>query len=215
MGGCLRSLGCLVLIAVVSLGGWITRDRWLPALTGSSREAPTLTFDAVTSERRATSRRVVQSLGKSTGPVFANLTAAEALALVLGDARTELPAFVGELEGAVQGDRLVVRSSIDPSALRGIEALGPIAALLDTRSRVTLAGTLEVVESGQGAFVVQDVRVNDLIVPGPAIAPLLRQIDRRPRQPGAPERAITFTLPAHVADLRVAKGRVTLYKNVP
>jgi len=215
MGGCLRSLGCLVLVAILALGGWITRDRWLPALTGSPRDEATLTFEPVTAERRARSRSVVQSLGTSTGPVFANVTAAEALALVLGDARSGVPAFVGPLEGAVEGDRLIVRSSLDPSALRGIEALGPIAALLDSRPRVTLAGTLELLAPGEGAFIVQDARVNDLIVPAPAIAPLLRQLDRRPRPAGAPERAITFSLPAHVADLRVAKGRVTLYKHVP
>jgi hypothetical protein len=215
MGGCLRSLGCLVLLVILAIGGWITRDRWWPALTGASPEVSTVTFDAVTAERRTRSRSVVQSLAKSSGPVFANLTAAEALALVLGDARSGVPAFVGPLEGAVQGDRLLVRSTVDPSALRGIEALKPIVALLDSRPRVTLGGTLEVVEPGQGAFVVRDVRVNDLIVPAPAIAPLLRQLDRRPRPSGAPDRAITFPLPAHVADLRVAKGRVTLYKNVP
>lgn len=215
MSGCLRSVGCLTLLVLLALGGWVSRARWLPAVTGEAPPASTLTFDEVTTERRARGRRVVQSLGKGSGPVFANLTAAEALALLLGDAQGDLPAFVGPLAGAVDGDRLLLRTTVDPAALRGIEALGPIAALLDARARITLAGTLEVLEPGVGAYVVRDVRVNDLIVPSPAIAPLLRQLDRRTPAPGAPDRAITFALPAHVADLRVAKGRVTLYKNVP
>ncbi len=214
MSGCLRSIGCLTLLAVLAVGGWITRERWLPAVPGA-RPAPKIAYDSVTEARRERGREVIASLGQKTGPVFANLTAAEASALVLTDAKRRLPAFVGEVEAAVVGDRLVLRSSLDPAELQGIDALGPVAGMLQSRQQVTLAGTLEIARPGHALFVVQQVHVNDLDVPSPAIAALVRQIDRRTRSQGTPDRAIAFDVPAYIGDVRVAKGRVTVYKSVP
>ena len=214
MFGCLRSIGCLAVVAVAAVGGYVTHDRWLPAITGE-RSVSTVPFDPVTDERRERGRSVVQSLGAKSGPVFANLTAAEATSMVLTDARQRLPAFIGRAEAAVVGDRLLLRTVLDPAELRGIDALGPLAAMLQSRQHVTLAGTLEIAHPGRALFVVQDVRVNDLVVPSPAIAALVRQLDRRPRPAGEPDRAIGFDLPPYVADVRVGKGRVTLYRAVP
>lgn len=214
MFGCLRSLGCLTLVALLAAGGYVTRDRWLPVITGT-RPAVVGDFDKVTEERRSRATKVVESLGKKSGPVFANLTAAEASSLVLVDARRRLPAFSSDVDAAVSGDRLLLRTTLDPAELRGIDALGPIAALLESRQRVTLSGTLDVAKPGRGLFIVQDLRVNDLAVPTAAIATLIRQVDRRDRPSNEPSRAIAFPLPPSVGDVRVGKGRVTLYKTVP
>lgn len=214
MFGCLRSLGCLTLVALLAAGGYVTRDRWLPAISGT-RPAVVGDFDKVTDDRRSRATKVVESLGKKSGPVFANLTAAEASSLVLVDARRRLPAFSSDVDAAVSGDRLLLRTTLDPAELRGIDALGPIASLLESRQRVTLAGTLDIAKPGRGLFIVQDVRVNDLAVPTPAIAALIRQLDRRDRPSNEPARAIAFPLPTSVGDVRVGKGRVTLYKTVP
>jgi hypothetical protein len=208
MFGCLRSLGCLTLVALLAAGGYVTRDRWLPAITGTP-PAVVGDFDKVTDDRRSRATKVVESLGKKSGPVFANLTAAEASSLVLVDARRRLPAFSSDVDAAVSGDRLLLRTTLDPAELRGIDALGPIASLLESRQRVTLAGTLDVAKPGRGLFIVQD-----LAVPTPAIAALIRQIDRRDRPSNEPSRAIAFPLPPSVGDVRVGKGRVTLYKTV-
>lgn len=213
MSGCLRSVGCLTLLCILAVAGWITRARWLPEVTGR-RPAPTIAFDPVTEARRARGRSAITSLGQKSGPVFANLTAAEASALVLTDAKRRLPAFVDQVEAAVVGDRLVLRSTLDPAELRGIDKLGPLASMLQSRQEVTLSGTLEIAHAGQALYVVQQVHVNDLDVPSPVVASLVRQIDRRTREAGTPDRAIAFEIPPYVGDIRVAKGRVTLYKSV-
>ncbi|MCC6929217.1 MAG: hypothetical protein IT359_09530 [Gemmatimonadaceae bacterium] len=214
MFGCLRTVGCLTLVAVVGVGGWITRDRWLPIVTGE-RPAAVGDFDRISDDRRERARNVVESLGRKSGPVFANLTAAEAASLVLVDARRRLPAMSRDVEASVQGDRLVLRTTLDPAEFRGIDALGPIASYLESRQRVSLAGTIEVAEPGRALFTVRDVRINEIIVPSPVLSALVRQIDRRDRADGTPPRAIAFPLPRSVGDVRVGKGRVTLYKNVP
>jgi hypothetical protein len=214
MMGCLRTVGCLTLLAAGAVGAWVTKDRWLPALTGEPR-AVDVAYDPVTPARGERARTALRAMEQRTGPVFANLTAAEALALLLAERQARLPALEGAVEAAVVGDRLLMRAVVDPSALRGIAALGPLASMLESRARVTLAGTLDVHEPGTGLFVVREVRLNDLPVPGPALASLVRQLDRRPAPVGAPARAIAFPLPRSVGDVRVGKGRVTLYKRVP
>lgn len=214
MFGCLRTVGCLTLILALVIGGALTRHRWLPAITGE-RAVSTATFDPVTEERRERGRRQLEALGRKSGPVFTNLTAAEASALVLSDQATRIPAIIGGVEAAVVGDRLVLRTMLDPAQLKGIDALGPVGKLLQSRQRVLLEGTLEVAEPGRALFVVEDVRVNELSVPSPAIGSLVRQLDRRTVDPGDPPRAIGFAVPSYVGDVRVGKGRVTLYKVVP
>ncbi|MBK6489303.1 MAG: hypothetical protein IPF98_21170 [Gemmatimonadetes bacterium] len=214
MSGCLRSVGCLVVLLALAVGAWVTRDRWRHAIPGAAPVVD-VAFTPLTEARRAAGRAQVESLGQRSGPVFATLTAAEASALVLTDARRRLPAFVGQVEAAVVGDRLVLRSALDPAELSGMDALGPLASLVQSRQRVTLAGTLDIAEPGRALFTVQDVRVNELAVPSPAIAALVRQLDRRARGAGTPDRAISFEVPPYIGDVRVSKGRVTLYKSVP
>lgn len=213
MSGCLRSIGCLTLLAILAVGGWITRARWMPAVT-AGHPTPAIDYDRVTEAQRERGRVAIRSLGAKSGPVFTNLTAAEVSALVLTDARTRLPAFVGDVEAAVVGDRLVLRSSLDPAELKGIDALGPIASRLQSRQQVTLSGTLDIASPGHAEYVVQQVHVNDLEVPSPVISALVHQIDRRTRQPGTSDRAIAFDVPSYVGDIRVGKGRVTLYKSI-
>lgn len=214
MSGCLRSVGCLVVLLALALGAWVTRDRWRQAIPGATPVVD-VSYTPVTEARRAAGRALVESLGQRSGPVFINLTAAEVSALVLANAKQRLPAFAGQVEAAVVGDRLVLRSALDPAELRGIDALGPLAGLLQSRQRVTLAGTLDIAAPGRALFTVQDVRVNDLAIPSPAIAALVRQLDRRDHSAGTPDRAIGFDVPSYIGDVRVAKGRVTLYKTVP
>lgn len=214
MFGCFRTIGCLALVVLLVLAGVITRDRWLPLITGE-RAISSATFDPVTDDRRERGRRALESLGRKSGPVFTNLTAAEASALVLTNHERRLPAISGRVEAAVIGDRLVLRTALDPAELKGIDALGPVGKMLQSRQRVSLEGTLEVAEPGRALFVVQEVHVNELSVPSPAIAALVRQLDRGTVVAGDPSRAIGFAIPPYVGDVRVGKGRVTLYKVVP
>ena len=213
MFGCFRAVGCLVVAAAVGVGAYATRDAWLPAVTGRPSAPPPL-FERITEDRRNHARTAVASLERSSGPVFINLSAAEVAALVLAQAGTRLPAIVDRGEAAVQGDQLTVRAMIDLSEFRGIAALGPLGALLDARQRVALTGGLEIIEPGRAQFLVNEVRVGDLLVPPQAIPPLIAQLDRAPRRRGVAANGIPFPVPPFVGDVRVGKGRVTLYKSV-
>jgi hypothetical protein len=214
MSGCLRSIGCLVVLVVLGGVGWFSRDVWLPRVTGEPRTTSTLTWEPVSTARGERARRAVDSLARRTGPVFVSLSGAEVASLLLAEAERRYPALVEDADATVVGDRIRVRATADLSQLRGLDGLGPLGAVLDSRQRVELAGSVEVLEAGVAQLVVQDARIGDIQVPRPLIPRLVRQLDRGARPPSAAANALVFPLPPHVGDLRIARGRVTLYKTV-
>lgn len=215
MFGCFRSLGCLLLALVLIAVAFLSRDAWLPRVTGERSAAATeVTWEPITPEREARARRSVASLSRRSGPVFVNLTAAELSALVMAEADRRFPALVEQGVAAIEGERLLVRATADLSQLRGLDALGPLGAVLGSRQRIALSGTVDVLAPGVAQFVVGEVKLGDLRVPRNMIPRLVSQLDRGERPPSAAPDALVFAVPAYVGDVRVAKGRVTLYKNV-
>ena len=67
----------------------------------------------------------VQSLGRQSGPVFANLTPAEAASYIFTVVAKQLPPSAKNAEAAVIGDRLYVRSEVDLKDFGGAKSLGP------------------------------------------------------------------------------------------
>lgn len=213
MSGCFRSIGCLVVFLALALVAFFTRDAWLPRVTGARPDSG-IAWERVTEEQRAEARRAVESLSRRTGPVFANLTAAEASSLVLGELRSRYPAVVGAGEAAIVEDALTLRAEVDLSQLKGLDPLGPLAGVLDSRQRVALTGEIDVLAPGTAQFRVREVKIGDVRVPRPMIPRLIAQLDRSSRPPAAAADALVFPIPAYVGDVRIAKGQVTLYKSV-
>lgn len=214
MFGCVRAVGCLTLAALTAGGAFVTRDLWLPRLTGRPTAEAMREYEQVTTAQSTGARRAVESLGERSGPVFANLTAAEVSSLVLADAEKAAPGSIRDGEAAVVGDRLALRATVDVGSLKGVEALGPLASMIEGRQRVSFSGTLDVVAPGLAQFIVEQARVGDFIIPSPIIPALIAQIDRRSRPAGVAPGGIPFTIPPYVGDIRVGKGRVTFYRNV-
>jgi hypothetical protein len=61
---------------------------------------------------------------------------------------------------------------------------------------------------------VETARIGDLPIPQAMIPKLLARVSRAEREAGVAPNGVPFDVPAYVADVRVARGRVTLYKNV-
>ncbi len=214
MFGCFRTVGCLVVAAVVAVGAYVSRDLWLPRLTGERPDAH-VSWERVTDGRAERALSEVRSLGSERGPVFTTLTAAEVSAMVLAEAERRYPGAVQGAEAAVEDDRLKVRATVDLSQLKGLTGLGPLESLLgDSRQTVELTGTLDVVRAGLAQFRVKEVKLGELIVPPQAIPQVVSRLGRSDRDPGVAADGIQFPLPAYVGDVRVAKGKITLYKTV-
>ena len=104
-----------------------------------------------------------------------------------------------------------VRAVVKTSELKG---LGSIAGILGDREHVELSGTLHVVKPGLGEFQVEDAKVRGLSIPHGMISSLIDRFDKGPRRDGVSPDALPLPLPPYVGDIRVANGKITLYKNV-
>src|ERR671921_464390 len=114
--GCFARLGCLVMLALLAVGGWLTRDRWLHRITGNDR------------------------------------------------------------------------------------------------ARLQLGGSFRVIRPGLSEFEVREIKLRDFNVPRGAIPRLVQQISRGNHPEGVAPNALAVTTPRSLADVRIANGRVTLYK---
>lgn len=212
MFGCLRRLGCLVILAIAAGGAyywWTTHVK--PAAAPAAAAAGV--WRRVTPADAPTAARAVDSLRMARGKVFANLTPAEAVAYLIQASARQLPETASDVSAMISGDELHVRAVMSVGDMGGTQVLGPLASMLSARDTVQLAGTVDLLRPGMAQFHVKEVRLRSLNVPQPVIPRIVSQI-RRDSPPGIAGDALALPLPSYIGDVRIANGKVTLYKNV-
>jgi len=212
--GCIARIGCLIVLVCLAIGAWITRDRWMHKITG--RPAVTSTapgWEPLTPTAGAAGKRKLDDLAKASGPVFTNLTASEVASYVFQTVARTLPASADSAEAAVIGDALFVRAVVPVRDIAGSGVLGPLAGLLNDRERLQLGGAFHVIRPGLSEFEVREIKLRDFKVPTGAIPRLLQQLSHGNRPDGVAPNALAVTTPPSLADVRIANGKVTLYKS--
>lgn len=209
MFGCLRRIGCLILLLLAAGGAYY----WWMVRTTSGSSAAAGVWRPVTPGDAAAGARAVEALRAPGGKVFANLTPAEAVAYLVQETGRELPSSATGVQAMASGDQLHVRAVISLDQLGGTKALGPLASMLGNRDTVELAGRVELLRPGMAQMHITKVQVRSLNVPSQMIPRLVSQI-RRESPPGIAPDALALPLPSYIGDVRIANGKVTLYKNV-
>jgi hypothetical protein len=221
MKGCLRRAGCLVLIIVLA-GVWYwyarvekpARERATTA-TNTAATTPSVAagWQPLTAADASRGEAAVQSLGRPTGPVFANLTAAEAASYIFTVVAKQLPPSAKNAEASIVGDRLYVRSDVELKDFGGAKSLGPVGMLLGERDSVRLGGTINMLRPGLAEFLVQEVKLGRIDVPSGLIPRLLSQMKRAKPVEGVSEKGLPMVMPSYISDVRISNGRITLYKS--
>jgi hypothetical protein len=214
MFGCLRRVGCVVILALLLVGAWYWYAR-VP--TSASRKtsaagAPA-NWQPLSTANAERGRRAVESLGARSGPVFANLSASDAASFIFLAAARQLPPTAQNVSAAVIGDRLYVRGFVSIKELGAADVVGPLASLLGDRDTLQLGGVINVIQPGLGQFRVRDVRFGRLDVPPLVIPKLIARIRKGQIPPGIADDAFPMPLPPYISDVRIADGRITVYKN--
>ncbi len=221
----------LVLFAVVVVAGFFTRDIWLPRLrsalgsapstragsdsTGAASAADTgwapLAFGSAQRGRESLTR-----LRQKKGPAFVSMTAGEFAGALLDSLTSQLPASADSVQVRADGSEFQVRASIKLGDMGGRAVLGPLASMVGDRERLTLGGTLEPTSvAGVAQFKLTSIKVRDFSVPSAMVPRLVKALQRGPSAPGTEVSALPIRLPAGVGDIRVAQGKVTLYRAAP
>jgi hypothetical protein len=228
--GCFRRLiGLVVLLLLVPLA-YLTRDRWLPvvrsAIGSSSGTADSTAADAPSAADtgwavlsypgKEQGRRALGRLQQKRGPAYVTMTAGEFAAAVLDSLASQLPASTESVSVRAVGSEFQVRGSVKLGDLGGRAVLGPLASMVGDRERLMLGGTLEPTSvPGVAQFKLTRVMVGDFALPGPVVPRLVDAIRRRSAAVGVESSALPIRLPAGVGDIRVAQGKVTLYRTTP
>ena len=234
MTGCFRRLIGLVVLALAAVAAFATRDIWLPRLRaalGASASAPDhAPADSVASGPRAAEvgwvalsyldaekgRKSLARLTQPKGPAFVTLSAGEFAGALLDSLASQLPASAESLQVRAEGREFMVRASVRLGDVGGSAVLGPLASMVGDRERLTLGGTLEpTAVQGVAQFKLTRVKVGDFTVPGPVVPRLVKALKRSPTAPGVELSALQVRLPTGVGDIRVAQGKVTLYRATP
>ena len=212
--GCIARLGCLFLLVILAIGGWLTRDRWMPRVFGTRVAAVSSgrTWEPLSDAGATRTRTGLDRLSRPRGPAYVTLSGADVASFVFKELARQLPAATDSIEAAVIGDRVSMRARVRLADLGGVGSLGPLAAMFGERERVQFGGTFRVLRPGLAEFQVQEVRVRDLAVPAGLIPRLLSQLVRGPRPAGLSPNGLPLAIPRYVGDIRVADGQITLYK---
>jgi hypothetical protein len=126
----------------------------------------------------------------------------------------QLPPSADSIEAAVIGDRLYIRASVRLQDLGGTSVLGPLAGMLGERERMEFGGTFHVIRPQLAEYEVKDIKIRDLSLPQAMIPRVLAQTERGSRPEGLSPDGLPIVVPKYLGDVRIANGRVTLYKTV-
>ena len=221
MSGCLKRAGCLVIIILlVAVWYWYARVGNPTAVTTASSTTTTATsvasgWQPLTAADAERGQAAVLSLGRQSGPVFANLTPAEAASYIFTVVAKQLPPSAKNAQAAIIGDRLYVRSDVELKDFGGAKALGPVGMLLGERDSVRFGGTINMLRPGLGEFLVQEVKLGRIEIPNALIPRLLSQMKQRSKPvEGISQNGLPMVMPTYISDVRISNGKITLYKSV-
>lgn len=218
MFGCLGRLGCLVVVALLAVGGWFTRSWWYPRvhdLIVAAPPAATVEWVAITPDAAARGERAAARLQEKSGPVYATLTPAEFAAWQIEPAMKILGATAGSPEAAVHGDTLFVRANVAVTELGDPKSLGPLAGMLDGRQPVLIGGRLAMAGPDRIGLQVTEITVKELRLPSALSQRIVARISMKARVDSTARGVIAIPAPKGVADVRVSNGKIVLYKAVP
>ena len=206
--GCLRRLGCLVLLVVAVAAAFLYRDRLAAVyrrIRGVRAPAPVV-FTPPAPGAAGQAEDALGRLQRPGGPAYVDLTAAQLAGLLQRQLAPGPRPVLDSVAVALDTGRVEVRGSLDVSVLPKA-LLGPLAAGLGAREPVTAGGTLAVT-GGQAWWTIDALRIGDLPMPRAAVSRLLKAMD----VPGARGAAIPLPLPAGVGDVRVSPSGVRAYR---
>jgi hypothetical protein len=214
MFGCIRRLGCLVIL-LLAAGIWYWYARVQPSRRADATAVSAVRgWEPLSQPNAERGQRAVTSLAQRSGPAFANLTASEAASYIfLAAAKQQLPPSAQSIQSAIIGDRLYVKATLVLNELGGKKVLGPLANFLTDRDSVQLGGTINVIRPGLGQFLVQDVKLGKLDVPSALVPTLVSEIRRGDIPEGVAQNGFPMPLPDYISDVKISNGRITVYRN--
>ena len=211
-----RLVVAFVIVAAIG-AGWYLRDRWTrePHPAAGGADSLGVVWEPLTMEGAERARSAVQQLARTSGPVFANVRAGDLASYVYVELAKQLPSSAEDVRAAVIGDRVYIKASVRLAELGAGEALGPFMGVVGERDTVSFGGQFEIIRPGLAQFHVRDLRVRDFSIPRGLIPRIIGRVRRGTVPEGVSGDGLPLEIPPHIAEVRIAEGRIILYRNTP
>lgn len=155
----------------------------------------------------------IEKIKGRSGASYTNLTAEQAVAYLLYESGGYFNKSYGNIAAKITGDTLHAKALVSIEDFGGPSVLGPLSAMLNATDTLQLAGIVGLVSPGLGEFRVVEARIHGMKVPGGVIPKLIKQFrDYTPE--GLSPDGLPIPLPPYIEDIRIANGKITLYKRV-
>lgn len=180
--------------------------------TKGTRRASTvpITWATVSSTAKSTA---IAPLSAPNGPAYVTVGAGDLASLLSVPLKSQLPRSATDVQIALVDRQLLVRSVLDVAELAGDGTLGKLMGIaLSGRDTIQFGGTVEPWREGFAQFRVEALRVKGFEVPQRVVPTVMRVMRRSNTDSTLAANAFAIRLPRSVADLRIANGRMTLYK---
>ncbi len=216
--GCISRLGCLVVLVVLLAAGWFTRERWIHRLPlpwhpdHPTVDGPTEHWEQTSDAAADSTSAALTRLGQPRGQVFETLSPAAIASYIYRQAAKRLPTSADSVEARVAGNQLSMRAVV-PLANLG-QGFSDVVGIVHDRERVELTGTLDVFKPGVAEFAVSEARIHGLPIPKGMVATLIGRFSPVPAPAGMDPNSLPLPIPRYIGDIRVANGKITLYKTV-
>src|SRR6185436_3563618 len=105
--GCIARLGCLVILAILCVVGWFTRDRWLPErFRAHTVSAAANGWEPVTQAGADRTRLALERLSQPRGPVFQTLSAGDVASLAFSELGKRVSGAADSVVARIDADRM-------------------------------------------------------------------------------------------------------------
>lgn len=160
----------------------------------------------------------IASLGRRNGPAYVTLSPGDLAGFLATGIAQALPRSASDPQVAIEGNRLHIRALVNMRDLAGEGALGSALGIalgraLNDRDTLHIAGTMSVLHPGLAQYHVDKLAVRSVDIPPRLVPQLVRSMRNRVPMPDSlADDAFPIPLPASIGDVRIANGRVTLYR---
>src|SRR5688572_32803362 len=116
----------------------------------TGRNPAPVTWETVAEPRAKGASDALADLQRKGGPPYVNVSAAELAALMVKSTGHRLPAALDSVQAAVDSESVRVKALVKLDDVRGLDALGPLAGLLNEHERSECTRPMSGLRPGRG-----------------------------------------------------------------
>lgn len=209
--GCLRRVGCLVVLGVVAVAAWLYHDR--PLDWWREWRAPDAAAVSPSEELAERAARQMEGFVAGDGPDSLRFDGEALRSLLVHRASAELPPGVSDPRVTLGDSTAVLAGTLVVDSLEATQGTRRLRTLLGDSASLEIEVVPNLLREGVGQVTVKGLRAGGVPVPSFAIPFVLQQSGLA--VPDGYPRSVVFPLDTTVAGMTVRRGELLVWRERP